>query len=229
VRMRASASSARLGGGLVISVSVGLLIAAVAASAPGDPRRLLKPADQARARSLVLRKPDLLAGVWKASPTDFSQPNPACILRHYRLDSLTETGLAGFDYLNSAAALEVESAASIFVTSAQARHAFATYSQVGFNRCFADSLAAGLPSNLTATIMKQERIHRATPGVAFGGYRVAYSVQPANGNGLLEVIFVFMQRGRALTDVVIVRGGASAPASLRNALIDRMAFKLRRL
>jgi hypothetical protein len=220
----------KLGGGLAAAVSVALLIVAVAASAPGDPKRLLKPADQARARSLVLRKADLLAGVWKASATDFSQPNPKCVLQHYRLDSLTETGLAGFDYLNSAAFLEVESAGSIFLTSAQARRAFATYSQAGFSRCFADSVAAGLPSNLTAKVVKQERVRRATPGVAFGGFRVVFSVrQGANSNGPLEVYFIFLQRGRALSDVVIVRGGASVPASLRDALIDRAAFKLRRL
>ena len=68
----------------------------------------------------------------------------------YPFDSLTESGLAGFDYSNRTAALSVESDASLFLTSAQSRRAFAISSQAGFNRCYADSLIAALPPSLTA-------------------------------------------------------------------------------
>jgi len=60
-------------------------------------------------------------------------------------------------------------------------------------------------------------------------FRILISVQPASGNGLLEIVFAFIQRGRALSSVAIIRGGVSIPVSLRNGLIDRTAFKLRRL
>jgi hypothetical protein len=124
---------------LAAAMLAALLLTAVAATAPGDPNRKFTPADQKLARSLVLRKADLPAGAWKTAPTDFSQPNPPCVVREYRLDSLTETGAAGYSY--SLADLQVESESAVFLTASQAHRAFMTESQPGFMRCVLTSFA----------------------------------------------------------------------------------------
>ena len=78
---------------LTAVVGSALLWVGLAASAPGDPKRKLTAEGQALAKRFVLRKADLpLSARWKVEPTDFSQPNPACLVKHYSYSALTLVG-----------------------------------------------------------------------------------------------------------------------------------------
>ena len=81
--------------------------------------------DQAIARGVLLTKAELPAGIWHAKPTDFSQPNPACVVNHYSFSALTATGEAGRTFAQSSGVPIVESDAHVLLTPAQASRAFA--------------------------------------------------------------------------------------------------------
>jgi hypothetical protein len=203
-----------------------MLLTAVAATAPGDPNREFKPADQKLARSLVLRKADLPAGAWKTSPTDFSQPNPPCVLRHYRLDSLTETGEAGYSY--SLADLQVESDSSIFVTASQARQAFATESQPGFMHCAITGVSQ------PGVTVKIKSVESRPPVSAYLRSAANHSLvyihsTKTNRTVTIDLVTFFFQRGRACTALSITRMNAHIPASLVNVTLARAALNLRKV
>jgi hypothetical protein len=213
---------------LVPATAVALLVVAVAVSAPGDPKRALKPADQTRAKSLVLRQTELPAGQWKVSRTDFSQANPQCVLRNYRLDSLTETGLVGFDYSDPGAGTSIESDASVFVSSSQARRAFATYSQPGFYGCVASAFTS-VPG-ITVKIIRKERASpfgSAANGIDASAFHMTLSIHSSKGTLLLDLIFVEMHSGRGLAQLVFSQAGGAVSTRLAFEVIDRVALKVR--
>jgi hypothetical protein len=216
----------RWGAALAAAVLVALLLTAAAATAPGDPTRRHTAADQMLARSLVLRKADLPTGAWKTSPTDVSQPNPPCLLRHYRLDSLTETGGVGYTY--SLADLEIESDASIFMTAAQASRAFATESQPGFMHCVITSLSS---PNVTVKIKTVESLppHSAYLRSAANHSLVYMHSTKTNRTVVFDFVTLFLQRGRAISGVSIIRTMAHIPKSLVDSTFARATLNLRKL
>jgi hypothetical protein len=211
---------------LAAAMLVALLLTAVAATAPGDPNRKFTPADQKLARSLVLRKADLPAGAWKTAPTDFSQPNPPCVVRDYRLDSLTETGAAGYSY--SLADLQVESESAVFLTASQAHRAFMTESQPGFMRCVLTSFAR---PGVTVRIATIERLPpTSTPvRVAADHSLVTLYSTHTNRTVIIDLVTVFLQRGRVGSGVTIARANAHVPDSLVASATARAKLNLSKL
>src|ERR1700730_1555507 len=98
------------------AIGAALFWGAVASSAPGDPKKDIKPADQRYAVSAVLRSTDLPAGRWLGKPTDFAQPNPNCLVRHYSIGALTATGEAGLPYTLVHGSSVIESDTHVFLS-----------------------------------------------------------------------------------------------------------------
>src|SRR5262245_41520278 len=102
--MRARGTAAAL-----VAAGVALVATAVALAAPGDPQKRFNKRDQAVARAMLLRVGDLPQHGWTRKRTDFSQKNPACLVRHYSLGALTATGEAGYTYQLGGGVVAVES------------------------------------------------------------------------------------------------------------------------
>jgi hypothetical protein len=177
------------------SVLVGV---GVASGAPGDPMKHLVAADQTYARSVLLRTSDLPALAWQVKPTDFSQPNPPCLVRRYSLSALIWTGLAGRTFTSGGtlAASDVE----VFSTVAQSRRAFAILFEPGLEQCLAGALAAGISKSAAGVTARVARIDRFT--LPFSepthGFRVLLHVSSAQGEGSVDLVEVAILHGRGL-------------------------------
>jgi hypothetical protein len=216
---------ARLGG-----VSFALILAAVTATvalaANGAPQRKLTPADQARARGIVLKRSDLGAG-WKAEKSSGGASSPRCSFYQPDQSDLVETGHADSSFSRGGTLL-VASSVGIFKTAAQARSGYRRVVRPELPRCLGEIFAKGTGNP------KAVRIVAAGP-LPFPGYpdrSNAYRVRAAfkTSSGTLPVTLdtVLINRGRS--DVVLgFIGIGSAPASsLEHSLSGKVAARLPR-
>ena len=108
---------------LIGALAAAGLLGATATAAPGDPKVSVKPADQAYARTIVLRKADVPGPGWTGKATEFGGLNPDCVVKHYSLSKLTATAQVGTTYTRPVdpGTFLVESDVDVFATPAQAR------------------------------------------------------------------------------------------------------------
>ncbi len=208
-------------------VCAALVVVAAATSAAGDPIKRLKAADQAYAKSIVLRKAELPAGSWTAHRTSFSQSNPACVVKHYSLSALTATGETGFTY--SQGIQVIESDARVFLTAGQAARAFSILSSVGLGRCLGAATAAEISAASAGVSAKVTRVEPiALVGLAASalGVRIALRVQGVKGIASLHYVFLSVRRGRALATLGLVRNDAAWPSSLVRSLAAVTATRM---
>jgi hypothetical protein len=137
----------------VIAVIAAGLLAAAALAAPGDPKLAIKPADQARAKAILLTKAELPGKGWSSAPVDFGGANPLCLTKRYSLSKLTVSAQAGTEFTRAVdvGTFLVDSSVRTFVTPKQAADAMQIRSALGVGTCLGRALAAEAPNGSVAT------------------------------------------------------------------------------
>ena len=198
-------------------------------SAPGDPKTDFNASDQAYARTLVLRQSDLPRVSWIAKPTDFSQPNPPCIVEHYSESTLTLTGRAGRTYTQQRGPTlsVIESDAGVFRSASQATADYTTLSKPGLARCFASSLTDNLLPGVTASVQKVQQLTFAGLPAPAHGFLIAVRYHSSQrGDIVVTAVVVTIRHGRAATILSFVRTGTPWPRTLENALVSLAAHRM---
>ena len=215
---------------LAAIVGIALLWASLAASAPGDPKRKLTPAGRAYAKSFVLKKSDLPApSKWKAEATDFSQPNPPCLVKHYSFSALTLVGESGTTFSISPGIPLVESDGSVFLSAAQARRAVEIDQKIGLARCVASALGAELSKGspgLTVTTQLLERLSFSGIDGAYG-FRIVLRLRSSQGEGTIHVTLVGIRQGRALAALTFVTAQAPYPQADVRRLAEKTLSRMK--
>ena len=107
----------------------------------GQPKKEIKPAVQARAKTISLRVADLAGSGWTPSP---SSPNrgstPTCPYYNPDQSDLTENGDLDSPIFKALDGSEAQSSVGIFVSAAEAKTAYARVVRPGLPRCVADLL-----------------------------------------------------------------------------------------
>jgi hypothetical protein len=200
--------------------------AAVALAGPGDPQRKPTPADQARARAVVLSRADLGAG-WKAEKSSGGASNPRCSFYNPDQSDLVETGHADSSFSRGDTLL-VFSSVGIFKTAAQARSGYRRVVRPELPRCLGEIFAKGTGNPKAVRIV-------ATGPLPFPGYpdrsnayRVRAAFKTSSGTIPVTLDAVLINRGRS--DVVLGFIGIGPPAapSLERALSGKVAARLPR-
>ena len=194
-------------------LAVSLALPAIALAADTEPAKRLTPADQAKARSLLLKRADFTTG-WKDAPgsgadgSDFSCPG-------FDPDQsdLTLTGEADSDFTNGSGAY-VGSMAGLYRSAAEARASWSRSNKPAVTRCLALLIRQTFAQQgATAKATKAGRIAfpRVAPRVA--AFRVAVSVSfPQVGRPVPVVLhLVVLGRGRAEVALVAMALGSGIP------------------
>lgn len=152
-----------------------LVVPAVALAADTDPKKKLTPADQAKARSIVVKRSDFAAG-WKKVPPS---PDEDLTCPGFNPDGsdLTLTGEAEADFEHTQGFPSLYSGADVYVSKADALKSWARTVKPAIARCMAHFFRQGVvEGGGKATIVKQGRI--AFPKVAprTAAFRVVASV-----------------------------------------------------
>jgi len=190
---------------------VGLAVATAALAGRGDPRKAITAADQARAKSMVLRKTDLAAGFRASPPGKGSDAYCAAVDE----SDLTETGEAEspqFTRQSSSSVLFVSSGSSVYKTSSDAlaswRRSTSSAGEACARRLVATELAS---SGLRLRTFGRVSFPKLAPLTV--AYRVTADV-PAGSKTLPAFVdVVAMQRGRGQAVLLV----GSAPAAVARA------------
>jgi hypothetical protein len=213
----------------VVAVVVALACVASALAAPGDPRRHLTAADQARAKSLILKQADLPADAWKTTQTNFTQANPPCIVKHYSLSALTLTGEAGLTYTDPAGIPLVESDGDVFLTPAQAQRSVTVSTESGFANCVGSALAArlkaGVPSSATVSFNTSTFV---LAGFAdpVRGFKIHVLIRSGTIGESFNVTQFAAIKGRAVAHMALIRRDAEWPLASVRSLAAKLVARL---
>jgi hypothetical protein len=194
--------------GVAVVVLVGLVVATAALAARGDPKKAITAADQARAKSMLLRRADLTAGFRAAPPSKESDPYCAATDE----SDLTETGEADspeFTRETSTTFLFVASGASVYKTAADALTSWRRSTGAAGEACARRTLAAEIAtSGLRLRTFGRASFPKLAPLTV--AYRLTADI-PA-GSTTIRAYFdvVALQRGRAQTVLLV----GSAPAAV---------------
>jgi hypothetical protein len=203
-----------------------LAFPAAAGAAAGDPTYRPRKADQALAAKMLLKKTDLPSGGWSASPTDFSQTNPPCIVQHFNLSDLTATGRAGLDYRRGTALIESE--AYVFVSRAQVLKAWA---RTGHNRAYLKCIAAFLAKGIQvpgAQTVVSFSTYRKIPkiGDASDSFRIGLSLRGGGRRVPFYIDVVSARKGRAEADVIVFSISTAPSVALEERLLRKMVGRV---
>lgn len=215
---------------LFVVLAAVALTAAAALAAPGDPKVAIKPADQARAKTIILKTAEVQGTGWKGMPADFGRANPICVIKHYNLSKLTANAQTGVEFTRGVdtGTFLVDSDAYLFRTPAEAQTAATTVSKIGYGRCLAAALVSEAPTGSIAT----SKVKPLTiPGLALRaqGFRITVSVITGGKKSVLTADVLTFQHGRAvstLSALTIDKGWSSAAL---HAAAAKMAFRTARV
>jgi hypothetical protein len=177
----------------IVAVLVVVLVAAGTAAADHlEPKRQIRPADQARARAMVLRVSDLPPG-YEEERTSGLEPHVTCKV----LDEsdLTLTGEARSPYWSHEYRV-VSSGAVLYRTAAQSARAWATSTSPAGLRCLRDAFAKSLaPGQTLRATLEKLAIPRITERTV--SYRITISGDGSTSGPSVRLDFVLLKQGRA--------------------------------
>lgn len=215
---------------LAILLLACLVAPALALAADTDPKKKLTPADQAKARSIVLKRSDFVAG-WKRVP-----PSPDSDLTCPGFDpdgsDLTLTGDAEADFEHTQGLPAVFSFAEVYVSKADALASWTRTVKPAIARCVAHFFREGVEEEGgKVTIVKQGRI--AYPKVAprTAAFRVVARLtveQPGQAPAKVPVTIhlIALGHGRGEAGLMTMGIGNGVPAADLRAFAKLMAARL---
>jgi len=186
-------------------------VTAVAVAAPSkEPKKVIKPAVQARAKRISVQLKDLPGSGWKVKPSKPDQSSPHCSYYNPDQSKLTENADYTSPDFTKADGTYVSSSIGIFVSAAQGKTAFAAVVQPLLPRCLAEFV---VKSGKTGQI--KVRSAAALAFAAYGdksaAYRVAFSVK--SGKNLVPATIDLVAINKGAVDAVVFFGSIGAPPS----------------
>ncbi len=204
---------------LVLVAVAAAVTAAAALGAAGDPKVAIKPADQAHAKTIVLKTSEVQGKGWKGTPADFGRANPICVIKHYSLSKLTANAQTGIEFTRpvDTGTFLVDSDAYVFRTPAEAGTAATTVAQLGYGKCLGAALVSQAPNGSIATsTVKAESIS----GLALPakGFKITVRVITGGKTSILTADVLTIRHGRAVSTLsVLTIDKGWTPAALRSA------------
>jgi hypothetical protein len=202
---------------LALVLLVGLVGSGGALAARGDPQERLTAADQARARSILVRGADMNAA-FRAIPTADNPNTPYCAA----LDEsdLTVTGRASSPSFTSTAEFVV-SRAYLYESRADANASWSRGTSAAGQSC----LRQAMRGELLGTNVRLVSFRRiAFPQVA--GRSVAYRIIASREGLRLYLDLIALQQGRAQVSIVYGTVLAAPPASEERRLARLVATRM---
>jgi hypothetical protein len=143
---------------LLVAAGVALTVVAVAAAAPGDPKKVILPAVQAKAKAINVQLSDLPKLGWKVEAANPKGSSPRCSYYNPDQSDLTENGDADSPNFTLHSGSFVASTVGIFVSASQGRTAYGRVVQPLLPKCLAEIFKKGTGHPSQVTIVSAARI-----------------------------------------------------------------------
>jgi hypothetical protein len=202
---------------LLASAVLALAAAGSAAADHLDPKREIKPADQVRARSMLLKQSDLPAG-FRGTPTGTGEPHIDCSEAVSEAD-LTLTGdVEGLQFVRGTTS--VNSAAQIYESTADAAAAWRRGTSSAGTKCLTDLLRREFARQGIRVVSFRKipfpRVLQRTVA-----YRVTLALETAQGAVPLFADVVVLSHSRAFAQV-FVASALTAPSRAEELRLSRL-------
>ena len=190
---------------VLAAIGAAALVAASALAVPGEPKVAIVAADQAHARTLLLKKAELPGKRWSGKKVDFGRAQPDCLVKSYSLAKLTVTGQAGTEFTHevSTGTFLVDSIARVYRTSTQAVIAVKTRTQLGAGKCLGRTLVSEAPFGSKAT--SSAKVLSLT-GLALpsNGFQITVKVTSGKQKYTLTGSVIEFRRARTVTELSVL-------------------------
>ena len=210
----------------VLGAFAGVAAVAVAAPAPSkEPRKVIKPAVQARAKRIALQIRDLPGSGWKSTPSRPNQTSPHCSYYNPDQSKLTENGDYTSPDFTKPNGTYVSSSVGIFVSAAQAKTAYAAVVRPELPRCLGEVVAK---SQKPGQVKVSSAAALAFPayGDKSAAYRVVFFVR--SGKNLVPATVDLVAINKGAVDAAVFFGsvGAVLPALFERQIVARVAARI---
>lgn len=211
---------------LGVFAAVTTVTAAALAAAPAkDPKKVIKPAVQARAKRIAVKMTDLPGFGWKAGPASKDKSSPHCSYYDPDQSKLTENGdYTSPDFIRTDGTY-VSSTVGIFVSAQQAKAGYAAVVRPELPRCLGEVIArSGAPGSIKVNSAATFAFpHYGDASVA---YRVVFSVK--SGKKLVPAVIDVIAINRGAVDAAVLFGaaGQTVPASFERQIVGKVAARI---
>jgi hypothetical protein len=208
-----------------------LVVAAVAgsvalAAGAGQPRKVIKPTVQARAKAISLHRSDLPGSNWTSSPSAPSRSStPSCPYYNPDQSDLTENGDVDSPTFHRSDGSDVETSVSIFVSAAQAKTAFDRVVKPAFSRCVADLLRkSAKPGSLTVVSTRTLAFPRF--GHKTGAFRISLIVVSGTQKVPVLLDIVGVNKGKVDVAFFFTGVGKGFTPAFERQIVGRVAARI---
>jgi hypothetical protein len=210
----------------LLVAGVALTVVAVASAAPGEPRKVLLPAVQAKAKAINVRLSDLPAAGWKTAPQSPNGAVPTCSFFEPKLSDLTENGDADSPEFKLPSSSYVSSSTGIFVSASQAATAYSRVVQPALPRCLAEIFTKGLPPGFRATIVFAGPLQFSKLASRTNAFRIRADIKARYETVHTYIDLVVLLKGKVET--VIFFAGITSPfkASFEQGVAGKVAARM---
>lgn len=202
-----------------------VLATAALATGPRDPKKVIIPAVQARAKAINVRLADLPKAGWKAKPSGPDTGNPRCSYYNPDQSDLTENGSADSPEFTLPSGSFVSSSTSIFKTAAQGRTAYARVVQPKLPKCLAEIFRKGTNQAQNVVIVSAG----TKPFTKLAERSIAYAIvadfKTSSAKVRVYLDVVLMNRGKVDTVVFFAGIGGSYNKSFEQGLAAKVAAR----
>jgi hypothetical protein len=202
-----------------------VIAGAALAANPRDPKKVIIPAIQAKAKAVNVKLSDLPAASWKAQPSGNSGNTPRCSYYNPNQGDLTENGDATSPEFTLPSASYVSSSTSIFKSASQGRTAYARVIQPKLPLCLAELFKKGVGPKANVKILSAAA--RKFPNVAerTNAYRISADFKVSKTKVHTVADFVAFNRGKVDTVIFFVGIGGSFNDSFERSLAAKVAAR----
>jgi hypothetical protein len=209
---------------ILAAAVTGVALAAPAAlAADGDAKEAHTAADQARARSVLLKATDLPGSGWKGEPDKSGDQRLRCASFNPDLSDLTETGDAESPTFTHSSGAITTSSANVYRTVAEANAAYDRVVRPGMLRCVTSVLQKSGSGTKVRVVSSGATAHPRR-GDESRAFRIA--VRLTTGGQTVPVVFdiVLVRKSRIDLAFMAARVGGAFPAATARqltAVLDR--------
>ena len=195
---------------------------------PRDPRKAVRPADQARARQIGLKLADLPPG-WRAERSDPDDTVRCPPYYNPDLSDLTLTAEVDSPDFSRGETDFASSSVSIYLQPRQAQRAFLTGLQPGVRRCLEEMLEMDATAENPFEVLSITRAPSPRAGGArSAAFRIVAEVGTGGETSRLYFTVIGIQRDRVVASLALGRLGKPVSAALERVLATKLAGRINR-
>ena len=197
---------------------------AVAATAK-EPKKVIRPAVQARAKRIALNARDLPGFGWKAEPAQADRSNPHCSYYDPDESSLTENADYTSPDFTRPDGLYVSSKVAIFASAKQAKSSFALVARPELPRCLGQLVvSSGAPGHIT--LRSAGKLAFPKYGDRSAAYRIVFLVKSGKQQVPATIDLVAINKSGVDVALIFSSAGQPVPASMERKLTGLVVSRI---